>query len=449
MSESLVQAIGKYVYQLSYNDLSKDAIEKAKAIILQNLSNALAAYGKEPAQMTIELIKSEEAVGSRGATIWIDGSRVSILGAAFANTLLCNSRAQCSTHGTSHIGTMVIPVSIACAEQEKKSGKDLISSVIAGYEVTAKLGKEHTVFSTARGFRATSIYGVFGNAVTAGKLLGLNEEHIINALGFAAGFAFGTTESFSAGSMEWNFQNGVAARIGILAALIAKAGAQGAPSALEGKSGFYYAFTGKRENLSKITDHLGDPLEVFNVDFKYYPVCTFNQTPISTALEMVKEFDLIPEKIEHIKVKMNPYEATYPGIDYKGPFSNIGQTLMSTPFCVAASLVNREFKTKTLEQFDSPQINYLVSKTTIEADDSKRPSCAEIIVLYEDGKTFTKDLNITPEHYHFSLEHDKEVVRRLASEIILPEKNFYEMIDLIAHLEQLKNLDHLLEIITL
>jgi 2-methylcitrate dehydratase PrpD len=106
----------------------------------------------------------------------------------------------------------------------------------------------------------------------------------MHALGFAASFAFGTLEAFTSGTMEWRFENGVAAKNGILSALLAKQGAVAARTAFEGNAGFLHAFAGNKNDPLKCIQHLGQVYEIMEVTFKLYPVCPLTNHLLSMPL---------------------------------------------------------------------------------------------------------------------------------------------------------------------
>jgi 2-methylcitrate dehydratase PrpD len=93
---------------------------------------------------------------------------------------------------------VITPAALAIAERDGNSGKEVIEAVVAGYEVVGAFDREVSAYTTPRGFRASPVFGIFGSASAASKLLKLSEEETIHAMGFAAAFASGTLECFAA-----------------------------------------------------------------------------------------------------------------------------------------------------------------------------------------------------------------------------------------------------------
>ena len=158
----------------------------------------------------------------------------------------------------------------------------------------------------------------------------LSREQMAAALANAVSFSGGVLQSFADGTDEWRYQVGVVARNGLVGGTRA-AGSVSAPHAFEGKSGFARAFA-KADPMVASRRRPRAGSAILRVAFKPYPVCAFNQTPVTGALVLREELRSAPAKV---RVRMNPYETGYAGMDAVGPFSTISGTLMSIPFCIA------------------------------------------------------------------------------------------------------------------
>jgi 2-methylcitrate dehydratase PrpD len=163
-----------------------------------------------------------------------------------------------------------VPATIATAEEGDCNGKEAIVAIVAGYDIMAR------TYSAAPGiaprFRPTPVFGPFGAAAAAGKLLKLDGYQLTSALGFAANFSSGFTEGWTSGTSEIRLQPGVASRNGIMAALLAGAGGTAAETTLEGDYGFYRAFVGSDYDLEPLTAGLGETYLIKNTKSKQYPI---------------------------------------------------------------------------------------------------------------------------------------------------------------------------------
>lgn len=449
MQKTVVESMGKFVYDLSYETLPQAIIEKAKTCLLNGIGIGIACHETEFAAIARKTIKAEEVGIAEGkaATIFCDGARVSVMGAAFANAVLFHGRAQEDTLGSSHTGTVITPAVLAIAEREGNSGKEILAALVAGYELVGALDREISAFTTPRGFRASPVFGIFGSAAAASKLLKLSEAETIHALGFAAAFASGTLECFAAGTTEWRFEVGVASREGILASLIARNGAQAARTAMEGKTGFLNAFADSTEKAGAIVESLGKRWEILNAGFKPYPVCAFNQTPVITMLDLIEDQRLEPEEVKKIVVRVNPYEFHYAGMNYRGPFSTIGATLMSTPFCLAVACVDKTVTLEGISRFSDPKILSLVERIEHIPDENvPRFSCI-IEVTGMEGEKAKKEMIITPSYYNFDLDETIALIKRVTAEVHIAEAIVESLVKTIRNFDTAENVGELIPLL--
>jgi len=449
MSNTVSERLAKFIYGLSYDTLPRDIAEKAKTCMVNGIGIGIACYDYEFAKIARQAIKAEEVgmVKEKSATIFCDGSKVSVMGAAFANAALFHGRAQEDTLGSSHTGTVISPAALAIAEREEISGKEVVAAIVAGYEVVGAFDREVSAYTTPRGFRASPVFGIFGSAAAASKLFRLSQEQTINALGFAAAFAGGTLECFAAGTMEWRFEVGVASREGILAALLARNGGKAAPSAIEGSTGYLKAFANTNEMAENIVAQLGEKWEIMNAGFKPYPVCAFNQTPVIAMLGLVKENKLKADEIEGLQIRVNPYEYNYAGMNYRGPFSSVGATLMSTPYCLAVACVDQEVTLKGISQFTTPQILALIDRIE-HLPDEKIPRWSCIVeVQMKNGKKIKREMIIGPEYYNFNMKQDIELIKRVTSETGVTPSKVERMVELVQDLPNAKNVRSLIDVL--
>jgi 2-methylcitrate dehydratase PrpD len=302
-------------------------------------------------------------------------------------------------------------------------------------------------YTTLRGVRPSSIFGIFGAAATASKLLNLSEEETVNAIAFAASFASGTLECFTAGTMEWRFEVGIAVRDGIMASLIAKHGGKAALEAIEGGNGFLKVFANTTKCAKQIVNQLGDKWEIMNAGFKPYPVCALNQSPVLTMLDMVEKYNLNCDQIERIRIRVNPDSYVYPGINYKGPFNTIGTTLMSTSFCVALACIDKRVTLEGLTQYDNPKIINMVKRIEHIPDKKlSRLSCS-IDVELKGWQRFEGKKVVSPDYYSFDMKEVEELIKRVGKEANVNQSKIGKIISMIRNLDKARNVKRLIDIL--
>jgi 2-methylcitrate dehydratase PrpD len=229
-------------------------------------------------------------------------------------------------------------------------------------------------------------------------------------------------QSFADGTDEWRYQPGVVARNGLAAAALARAGSVSAPHAFEGTAGFVRSFARVDCDVAALIRQLGKEWAIHRVTFKPFPVCAFNQTPVTAALELRKEIG--GAAVKSVRVRMNPYECGYAGMDATGPFNSISGTLMSIPFCIAVTLLHGVPDMRRMTTYDDRAVNGLVDRITLVSDPSVPTLCAVIEAEMEDGRRLGRDQRMTTEDYNYDRAGVSALVRRIGKEQGVPSKAF-------------------------
>ncbi len=443
MAKTLTEHLGEFVAHTKFSEMPPHVVAKAKTCLLHNLGVALA--GRRAESLAHGLVARHYATPAESTLFW-DGSKVSAEGAALANAALMHARTQDDTHfpASTHTGATVIPAGLAIAEAEGSTGEEFLAAMILGYEVAGRVGRDYDTLTTPRGFRATSLYGVFGAAAAAARLMRLPANEVAAALGFAANLAGGLGQTWVEGSSEWRFQVGVAGRNGIFAARTAAAGASAARESLEGVAGFYGAFGGTLEHAHGVLAGLGRDWQVPEVTLKPFPVCAIQQSPVAMMIDLATTYDLKPAQVQEIVLELNPYEARYPGTDSVGPFADQGGTLMSGQFCMAIALADRQAVLEALFRFDDPVLRNLTKRCRIVANESVAPLCSRLTVGTIDGRTLSRETIATPTTHKFSFDEEKALVRGLVPEMGLGPDAAERLISAAAEVDRCRDLTTLL-----
>ncbi len=334
----LTREFGRFLVNLSYEDLPAAVLEMAKSRILDALS--VSYNGKTLPHCQVALRSSS---GSKGAcTILGEKTKAAAADAAFVNAVLGHSTLHEDFGGGGHPGTYLIPVALAVGEERGSAGKDVITAVVTGYEAAARMTQAVPPQMMVRGFRAVPALGVFGAAATAGKIMGLTEEQMAAALDLAANMACGLYQGFCEGTMEGYFHAGFSARNGILAADLAAAGADTSLLTLDGPHGFFQTFGGAQGNPAAL---LGarEGFGIMDVLRKPFPACALNQETMLLAASLGRK-SLSANEIEKVVIRrplagLNSFDA--PGVRSDPPYTNMLQAQMAAKFTVVASLLGR------------------------------------------------------------------------------------------------------------
>jgi len=419
---TISRLLADFVCSLEIEKVPADVLEKTRNCLLNGYGIGLGCQNTPYAPVARRAALAIEGERADGATLLGDGRKTTVAGASLANSALFHGRAQEDTCGAAHLGTILIPLLTALIETRRVPASRLLPSLIAGYEVGGLLESTYAGKTTPSGFRASPLYGAIAAAAAVGKAIGLNVEQLSAALANAASFTGGILQSFSDGTDEWRYQVGVAGQLGLVSAELAHAGSVSAPNAFEGRAGFIRTFARTEPDLKTLKAKLGSDWSIHRVTFKPYPVCAFNQTPVIAALALREKVGR--RDIASVRVRMNPYETGYAGMDSKGPFNSISGTLMSIPFCIAGTLVHGDPTMKIMTTYDDAEVNALVARTELVPDDGVNKLCCIINVDLEDGTRIAQDQRMTVANYDYDRKAVSALIRRIGDESDLPAKAY-------------------------
>jgi 2-methylcitrate dehydratase PrpD len=291
---------------ISLDTLPAEVVHKAKLCILDYLSNVYGSLELDAVAQVVSYIRAQG--GPPTATALGCGFRTGVRDAAFVNGVTAEAiEAQDGVRfGGNHPGTAVIPAALAVAEELNLGGGRVLEAVVAGYEAANRVSAAVHPHHTLSGFLPTGTCGTFGAACAAGRLMGLDREGLLNALG-NAGYLLplSMAEQLMGGFTIKIVQGGQAASSGITAAGLARAGVTGAPYILEGSElngGFAQITTGAEPSLDRVTDRLGEHYSLMDVYFKPYTACRHTHGAAQATLELVREEGVFPEEIQAVTV---------------------------------------------------------------------------------------------------------------------------------------------------
>lgn len=416
---SLSHSIAAFTSSLEMDGLPPEIAEKARVCLLNGYGIGLGSYTTPYAPVARKAALSIDGeIADGGATLLADGRRTRVSGAALANSALFHGRAQEDTCGAAHLGAIMIPLLTAMIEANGYPLDRLIPALVAGYEAGGLLENAYGGLTTPAGLRASPIYGTISAAAAAAHLMELDTDLTAAAIANAASFAGGVLQSFADGTDEWRYQVGVAGRTGLVAAELARAGSVSAPHAIEGRSGFVRALARTDCDVAALAARLGKEWSISRVTFKPYPVCAFNQTPVTCALALREEIG--DRSVASARVTMNPFETGYAGMDAVGPFQSISGTLMSIPFCIAATLVRGVPTMAMMTSYDDEEVNALVESIELVSDEAVPTLCCRIDVTLASGEELSRYENMTTADFSFDRSTVSELIRRIGAEGRIP-----------------------------
>jgi 2-methylcitrate dehydratase PrpD len=445
---SLTSALADFGTKLRLEDLPPDVVEKAKICILDAIGVALEGAGGEAAQLAIAYASETKGNG----TIWASGARVGYLDAVLANTACVQS----ILHDDVLMSTFAHPAGpVVCSvlglgEELRSNGRDALLATVIGYEVMGCIGggKNFAGAAIARGFRGTPLFGVFASAGVAAKLLALPKDAFQHALGAAASFACGILEPMEAGSMEWRVAAGIATNNGILAAQMARKGLRSAPTALEGRYGFYYAFAGEAGTPQAFIDGPGVNYQIMDNWHKPFPCGSENTW--TSAMKLVQGIairnNVDPKRVSSIVVRVMGRMLNYPGLQFSGVCETIDKAIMSKPFALAAILMNKTLNFQVYKnQLNDPALYEIAKKVKVEplGEDRWAQFVAEAEVHMDDGTVYRGDpADLAPIQFYRNRQLASESFMELTKSL-LPAPRAKEIVDTVFRLEGLPDVSNL------
>jgi len=323
---SLSRQFARWAAGLRHEDLPPAVVDKVKALALHALTSVAFGTRNAHSREVVELALAEEAKAD-GATVLGHGRRATRVGAAFANAELMHASLLWDSYRMlTHPGPVLVPAALVNAELEGRDGRAIITALAAGYEFSCRLCDKFIPSTAARGFRPSPIFSTMGAAMVTGKLMGLDENGLVATIALAANFASGLNEGPRSGGNELAIHEPQAARNGVFAGLMARAGhVKGSEFSIEGDAGFYNAFTGSHSGKltyaftgplqfdpASITAGLGQEYKLLTAMFRMYPCAGYNQAVINLMAEMKAAHTLDADKIRDVAIHMNWLETLYP-----------------------------------------------------------------------------------------------------------------------------------------
>lgn len=421
---SLVRRFADFVCGLEVASMPADVTERARLCLLNGYGIGLGCHDTPYAPVARRAALALDGVRPAdtalpSATLLGDGRRTSVASAVLANAALFHGRAQEDASGAAHLGTEMIPLATAMIEAWGYPLDRLLPALVAGYEIGGLLEEAHAGHTSPAGLRSSTVYGPIACAAMAARLMALPPAQAAAAMAIAASMTGGNLQSFADGTDEWRYQVGMVANTGLVAARLAAEGAVTAPHAVEGKVGLIRTMARAAPDAAALAAGLGKAWKIHRVAFKPFPVCAFNQSPVTAALRLRDR--LAGRAVASVAVRMNPYETGYAGMDATGPFGSISGTLMSIPFCIATALVHGAPSMRHMTTYDDPDVNRLVGGVTLVTDPGVATLSCVIEATLQDGGREVEDLRMTAKDYAYGWDETTALIRRIGAETGVPD----------------------------
>ncbi|MEV0898845.1 MmgE/PrpD family protein [Actinoplanes sp. NPDC049802] len=371
--------LARWAARLDFTRLPGPVVGAAREHLIDAVGCAVAGIGRGAAEPALTVARG---LGGPPEARLFSGERAGAVAAAFGNAVAVHALDFDDTHagGLVHASAVTVPVALAVGEQTGAGGSETITALVAGLEVVCRLGAAAPHGFHARGLHATSMCGVVGAAVTAGKLIGLDATGLAHAVGIAASGASGLLEFLHSPAGTKQLHPGTAAANGILAARLAAAGATGPPGALDGEYGLFRTMTARDPDPHVLLGDLGRRWETTRIGIKPYPACQLTHASIDAAGQFT---GAAPSALT---VTLHPDAVPIVGgLEKRRPRSAY-EARFSVYWCVAAMIVDGWVDLDTFEDLDRPDILDLAARITVRAGAADVVAAAAPGIVEGDGR---------------------------------------------------------------
>ncbi|MBW2061770.1 MAG: MmgE/PrpD family protein [Deltaproteobacteria bacterium] len=283
-----------------------------------------------------------------------------------------------------HPSVTLFPGLLSLSEWKGRNGADFLSSYLIGLKVgttiAACAGAEHY----AAGWHATSTMGHLASAAACSRLLGLNEQQTVFALGIAGTQSSGLKRVF--GTMCKPFHAGLASEAGVMAALLASDGFTSAEDILEGPGGLFQAMKGAVKE--DILNSLGQSWGIEHLAQKYHASCHFTHSPIEAAVSVFEKQGLSVKDVRSIKVRVS--ETALSAADKMEAHTGL-EGKFSVPYCVANALVrgNTGLQAFTDDKVADPEIKELMNKISVKVAPEMQAMESRVEIETSEGQVYS------------------------------------------------------------
>jgi 2-methylcitrate dehydratase PrpD len=252
---TVARSLAEFLTQVAYVDLPEQTVDHAGMLIASTIASA--ALGSGITSSTIIRALARERGGVPDASVWFDpGPKLPVPDAAQVNAVMSDAAASDDSdlRNIVHAGTTLVATSLAMAERTGASGRDVLAAIVLGYEAAGRIGEAITPGFRHKGFHGCLV-AIFGGAVASGRLLGLDAAHMAQAIALSA-TSMGGLAAAANTSVAREYHAGLAAMLGVHAALAAQKGFVAEESILETRHGFFEVYGGT--DGKGVTQDLGE-----------------------------------------------------------------------------------------------------------------------------------------------------------------------------------------------
>jgi 2-methylcitrate dehydratase PrpD len=454
-SYSLNEQIAAWVSGYRDHALPGPVVESTKLRVVDIVGCMLGAVG-HPDVVNTRRVAAEAFPGTQTRSVpFADGT--SMAGAALINGTAALVLEFDDSHLESalHSSSPVIAAALPMAHVFRCTGREFITTVAIGNEMTCRLGLGAPGKFHQKGFHPTGIFGTFGAIYAAARCLGLDASNTANAIGIGGSLSSGLMASWEDGSAAKSLHAGFSALAAVNAAFCAKNGISGPRGVFDGRFGFFKAHVQDESYpfaFSRVTDGLGDEWEALKIAPKAYPCGHYIQPLIEAALALRREHCIEPEQVASISCWIPAYvipliaepltEKRRPKTSFHGRFSL--QHSMAEAM-IQGTLDKNSFDTAGLKDRRHNELADKVHAVVDPLATDRSQLGGRVEIRLQDGRT----MQFTVEHMRGMPQNPMtvdDIVRKFRSNVdnYVPDSQSDRILDIIMSLDRMSDLQPLL-----
>ena len=366
--DGATKSLAKFAAELEFNKIPENILNYLKLLFLDGVGCCIHGNTLEWTKTLEEVVTNKE--DNNQCSIIGTNKKTTLLNAVLINSTAGHGFESDDIHRESilHPNSIVVPVSINVAEKMGNiNGKKFLTSVVAGYEVATRIGSAAGTELLLRGFHPQGTHGTIAAAITAGKLMDLNTDQMVHAIGIAGSLGAGLMAA-QEGAMVKRLHSGRAAQAGVLAAQLSAKNFTGIQNIVEADyGGFLSSFSGKND-FNRSIRNLYKEWECMNTGIKPYASVTSIHTALDCLKNIMEKNNISVKNIKNIKAKISHPTYVHCAWNYKN--HNITSAQMNIYYGLALIALEGELFVNQFskDKISNPEILNFMKKITAEVD---------------------------------------------------------------------------------
>ena len=346
--------LARFAAQSGYDSISKNAIDSAKFMLKDTVALMIGGSKGAVSQKLLHLYS--DWGGKPEGSVLICAKQLPVHHAAFLNSVLIHELDYDDTHdaATMHLSPVAVPTALAVGQLTHASGKEVLAAMVNAVELSVRMSLSIRKSISETGWIYSAICQYMSAAAVSAALLGLDEEHIVMAMGTAYAQMGGTYQVSADAADTKRMQPALAVRDGVLSALLAREDISGCRNVIEGKFGWANLYLRGEVDTGRLHD-ICSPIsryEIENLSYKPYPSCRFTHSTIDAVKKIMREKGVTAQDVTGgtVEVSSPTFRSVCNPVELKQHPRTYMQAQYSIPFTAAVTLLRGDVTLDTLNE---------------------------------------------------------------------------------------------------